>query len=255
MRHSDSDRELMIEMGVAINVGNRGIVLASFGRHDEALECYREAEEINRRLGNRFWVAMLLGNRGIIHGDRGENDQALACYSETIAIHQELGNGSEAARIYGNQGLVLRRIGRLKEAAESLSIAERVHRETDYNVPLAFWLAGRAMVRLSEVSRSRSPSESVELLKDALAAATECKKLRDAMGVQRTGAYVQTLAIIARCHQLLADTNAGRDGQAGEAIEMAEQASALAKELEIEPDAPDPDIREALGWVQEILGQ
>ncbi len=82
----------------------RGLVLARFGRGEEALAAYDKALAIDRD------DAIAHNNRGFILEKLGRDEEALAAYDKALAIDPNY------AKAHNNRGVVLERLGRDEEA-------------------------------------------------------------------------------------------------------------------------------------------
>jgi serine/threonine protein kinase/tetratricopeptide (TPR) repeat protein len=244
------NRELGNRLWVANNVGNRGSVHAKRGEYDAALVCCAEAEDINRELGRRSGVASEIGNRGQVHYYRGEYDAALACFAEAEAIYRELGHHHGVSSEVDNRGFVHLRRGECDAALACFAEAEAMDRE----------LGDRAGVAISVGNRGEC-LRRMGRQNEALAALEESRELRAAMMLPETDGFFEMLATLAKVHQELARDEGAPQGRqsaaaetshAAKALELARQAAALAEELGITADHPNPDVREAFAWVTEI---
>src|SRR5205823_7930523 len=67
-----------------------GFVYGKLGRHQEALESYREALAISRELRDRPGEGTVLNNIGMIYDVQGERRQALDFYLRSIAVKESV---------------------------------------------------------------------------------------------------------------------------------------------------------------------
>ena len=142
--------------------GNQAVILADWGRLEEALELHRKEEAICRELGDRLGLAMTFGNRAriLLLGDRLE--EALELLKEVAAIATERGDKNLLAKTYGNQANVLYAWGRLEEALKLLKKEETIYREVGNQDGLQSSYYSRALI-LQERGRLE---EALELLKE-----------------------------------------------------------------------------------------
>ncbi|KAL7552281.1 hypothetical protein ACHAWF_015514 [Thalassiosira exigua] len=109
---------------VAGTLKNVGTVLAVQGRHDEAMECFREARRIYElACAAERDVASAISCMGNVHNRRGEFEEALALYGEALDVHRAAARscevGSEPSRLA------------LREVASTLKIVGMVHAKRD----------------------------------------------------------------------------------------------------------------------------
>lgn len=69
---------------------------------DRALEHYRGAIDIRRRLGNRFGVASVLNNLALCSHARGELDEAEALFTESLSLYRAIDDRWSAGSSLGN---------------------------------------------------------------------------------------------------------------------------------------------------------
>jgi len=69
---------------------------------DRAMEHYRVAIEIRRRLGNRFGVASVLNNLALCSQARGELNEAEALFTESLSLYREIDDRWSAGSSLGN---------------------------------------------------------------------------------------------------------------------------------------------------------
>ncbi len=86
------------------------------GQHERAIECFSEALEIEREVGDRASEGLILGNLGLAFHAQGQHAQALACYMQALDLHREVGDRRSEAINLGNLGDAQFRFGRLAEA-------------------------------------------------------------------------------------------------------------------------------------------
>jgi predicted ATPase len=242
-------RELGDRAGMADTYNIRGLVHTDRDEYDAALACFVEEEAVHRDLGNRVAMGVSVGNRAVIHTYLGEHDAALACYSEAEAISRELGDRSALARNIGNRGNIHLSRGEGNVALACFFEAEMINRALGYHTGLEVNVGNRARCL-----------RQIGMWSAALAAFEEWLALEKLIATGNANNVV-FLGTFARTHQELAEAESAksslspdaRDKHSAQARALARQARDLAANLKITLDNPRADIREAMGWVNEIL--
>ena len=126
------DRALAIQPGHAEILNNRGNALRSLGRLDEALASYDHVLKVNPD------HADALNNRGLTLRGLQRFEEALASYARSLAIRPQF------APVYNNNGGVLYELKRFEEALVSYDRALAIH--PDY--PEALFNRGLVLQRL-----------------------------------------------------------------------------------------------------------
>lgn len=170
-----------------------GMALVAVGRSwssqepDRALGIYREALEINRRLGDRQQEASLLQNVGAIHARRGETDAARESYERARAIWRELGARDDLALTLRALGDLYQRMGQPETGLDLLSRAVDLFAAEDDKA---------ATLRLLADAQARAGK-----VKEALASASRVLEIQRRLG----NPWEQATALnsIGCCHLLL----------------------------------------------------
>lgn len=147
---------------------NQGTILLNLGRHDKALNSFKEALVLFEALPDlKKYKAMCLGNLGNALLALGRHDEAVAALEKALALLEALPGMEEyRAMCLGSSGDALRALGRQVEALECFAVA------ADLYAPLRGKERDRASCLHSEgclLGDLRRPMEAVELLKAALA--------------------------------------------------------------------------------------
>ncbi|MEO0541096.1 MAG: CHAT domain-containing protein [Cyanobacteria bacterium P01_A01_bin.105] len=116
---------------VSIALGNRGMVQALRGNHDQALSLYDQAidiweqdqQQVARSVSR---LSRWLNEVAYVQLARNELPQALSTFEEALAIAHELGTADEKIDIYSGIGLVQAKQSEVNPAWESHSRALRV---------------------------------------------------------------------------------------------------------------------------------
>jgi tetratricopeptide (TPR) repeat protein len=137
----------------------RGAILESHGRHDEALASYRSALPELRRADDHLWVQRVLLNRGVLYGYRGEFATAVRDLREAEWLCEQLGLGLSAGFVQENLGWIDTLRGEVPAALGHLDAAEQRFRELGSR--LGFILRDRSELLLSVnlLSEARQTAE------------------------------------------------------------------------------------------------
>jgi hypothetical protein len=92
-------------------------------RHDEAVECHRQALELLQALGDRRGVALTQSNLALALSHAGDDQWAIGLFEEAAAALGELGDEEHEAQIMANLGVTHRRHGRREEGDNVLELA------------------------------------------------------------------------------------------------------------------------------------
>jgi tetratricopeptide (TPR) repeat protein len=142
---------------------NLGTALRRLQRLDEATECYREAIEVLRGLGDFVHAALARNNLGNLHLDRGEPAEALACFQAAEPPFRAAGDQLRLALVYSNQGVALHALGDLRGAERALGAGVERWRILGHKAGLAEALCDLAQV-LAAAGRT---TDALVMLQDA----------------------------------------------------------------------------------------
>ena len=129
-------------------LGQRALLYERSGRTAEALECYRQALPLARRLGDRSDEARLYHNRGLLHAACGRLTEAEADTIRAVRLRTELGQDRDAASSYWNLGEIAAQRGDVPTALRLWEESEATYRKNDAPVPPGF-LINRGELQLS----------------------------------------------------------------------------------------------------------
>jgi CHAT domain-containing protein/Tfp pilus assembly protein PilF len=135
------------------------------GDLDGAIDEYRRALELRRRLGDRFEEAAISINLGHELHLRGRYDQAAALFDRALALWQPGDGPGQRARILLNRGHLHRDLGESDQARERFSEALALFRQAKDRTHEAAALNALGLVALD----SRRPEAALEPLRTALA--------------------------------------------------------------------------------------
>ena len=83
-----------------ISYGNQALILADWGRLEEALELHKKQEAICLELGNKDGLGASYGNQALILKAWGRLEEAMTLHKKKEAICLELGNKSSLGYCY-----------------------------------------------------------------------------------------------------------------------------------------------------------
>jgi tetratricopeptide (TPR) repeat protein len=133
----DHFRRVEDPLNLQAALNNLGISLDQRGESEAALELFREAEAICRRLGFGYWLAQSLGNQALVLRARGALDEALALHHEQERLSRAEDHATGiAAALSGRAGVLLER-GAAAEALLLLEEEERINRDIGDQIGVA----------------------------------------------------------------------------------------------------------------------
>lgn len=92
--------------GLAVALGNIGIIYRRKGELDKALDYFEQIMKIHRDMKDREGEAKDLGNIGVIYRDKGEPDKALEHLEQALKIFEEIGAKIEIQKTKQNIQLI-----------------------------------------------------------------------------------------------------------------------------------------------------
>ena len=144
---------------------------------DQAMEHYRLAIEIRRRLGNRYGVASVLNNLALCSHARGELDEAEALFTESLSLYRDIDDRWSAGSSLGNLASLALTCGDAQRARDLYQASLDIRRELGdlRGVGLALNGLGQVALQLHDPVTSRTRfADALEVLielHDYLAAA------------------------------------------------------------------------------------
>jgi len=109
----------------------KGLVLESMLRSDEAVDAYKESLDIDREIGDRGAEAATLHQIGKVYRDTNRFQEALEYYHESLAIKREMGNRAAEAATLHQIGTVYQLTNQLEEALEYYNESLKASREVE----------------------------------------------------------------------------------------------------------------------------
>jgi len=107
----------------SLALSNLGIAAHNFGHNDEARELWQQAVTIDREIGFKEGEAFNLFNLGELACEAEEFEAALSWFEQSLKLFREQSNFVQTIMALAGTGKVLAMLGRLEEAAASLTEA------------------------------------------------------------------------------------------------------------------------------------
>ena len=154
---------------------NIGVLYACQARLETALQAYKEALPIFRRLGDKRGCADLLVNIGHIHAHRGNWVEGRQGYESALKIYRHLGSSLGRANVIGSLGNMYAHQDLLDEAVKHYLIALKIHERIDNSI-------GRANV-LTNIGNMHFREERLDEARRSYEATLELhRELADPLG-------------------------------------------------------------------------
>jgi len=99
-------REINDEKGIALSLGNIGMINAIQGENEVAIDFYRQSLSLFEKLGERKKVAATLNNMANLHKELGDYALAINIYFQSLRIKEELGEVRGIVNTLINIGIV-----------------------------------------------------------------------------------------------------------------------------------------------------
>lgn len=239
------------ESGLGLFLNTLASIYQKEGKLSSALEMFREAERINRDLGQLERTAGSIGNRGEILAEMGKLNEAMACYKEQQQICEEIGDTVGLAASIDLQGNLLWDRGEPGQALVCFQKSAKIYRDSRLMDRLAAALGQQAQAYCmqSDFEQALEASEESEQLfrdlRDQYGLATAIGN--HAIILTEKGDLVKALPLLEEARQLLQQLNHVEDvarmlmvetlvyqnlNQADRALDCANEALAVQYELE-----------------------
>ena len=116
---------------LAAALRQKGLVLQSMMRFDEAVDAYRRSLDIDRAVEDRGAEAETLHQIGKVYRDTNRFGEALEYYNASLAIKREIGNRAGEAATLHQIGTVYQLTDRFEEAMEYYNKSLKIVREIE----------------------------------------------------------------------------------------------------------------------------
>ncbi len=170
------NRRLDQKVGIAANLTNVGHLELAIGNLDQALTTYSEALDLRREISDREGIGYSLLDLGNVYLDMGRADEALQSYRDSLVIQRDLGNELDEALCLNNIAAVYMERGDYGDALTNLEQALRIYEE--YDIPEEL---GLALYNLGETTTNLGQFD--EALDYYLGALDQWRVLDDDLGV------------------------------------------------------------------------
>lgn len=205
-----------------------GLTWSDLGETRKAIECYTQALDLTRQVGDRRGEGIVLGNLGSSWFDLGEARKAIEVYEQALAIAWEIGDKSREGIHLGNLGNVWSSLSEMRKAIEYYEKALGSVRETG-SESSAGPVDGENIARLGR--KQQSTPDQLGALDLAWSALGEARKfVRSELGrkaiVTQIGDWRSENTWVANLDNLRKDR-----GETRKAIRYSEQALAIARQI------------------------
>jgi tetratricopeptide (TPR) repeat protein len=138
--------------GLARAIGLLGSIHAQLGRHEQSMDCYRQALDLHRRAGYVVGQILMLYNLGCVEQRLGRHDAAERHYQQGLALAGEIGDDRSAGLAYVGLADVAAHQGRHRESAHYGRQAVERHRAVGDHAGATWALiyVGNANVQLGD---------------------------------------------------------------------------------------------------------
>lgn len=160
------------------------VAFSDSGRPEAAIDCLREALDIDRETGNRRSEAVNLTNLGYAYIVREDYESAIEALTEAMVAGEQTGHLVVAASAANNVGFALKALGRLAESVPYLRRALEIARANDMRQA-----EGNTLTELAEVELALGDVEAaVDLGQQAVAVNREVgNRLEEANALRALG--------------------------------------------------------------------
>tara|TARA_B110000495_G_scaffold17994_1_gene12725 strand:+ start:365 stop:2755 length:2391 start_codon:yes stop_codon:yes gene_type:complete len=112
-------RKLGAEDMIGISLNNIGSVYSSWGQYDKAMKNYKQALTIARGLGAEYSISTYLNSIGSVHSYQGQLDKAIENYKQALTLARKLEVEDKISIYLNNIGAVYWKLGQYDKAIEN----------------------------------------------------------------------------------------------------------------------------------------
>ena len=145
----------------------RGFGLRVRGQVRPAIDAYRRAAVLWRRVDVPICLAWTLNNLGFVESEEGNFAAGQALVEESLAIRRKLGARALIGLSYSTLARVLTLAGDYRSAATSAERALRLFQAVEYRLGQGLALRNLAEALRRSVTRDDDPAERVQILREA----------------------------------------------------------------------------------------
>jgi len=160
----------------------RGFGLRARGQIRPAIDAYRRAAVLWRRVDVPICLAWTLNNLGFVESEEGNFAAGQALVEESLAIRRKLGARALIGLSYSTLARVLTLAGDYRSAATSAERALRLFQAVEYRLGQGLALRNLAEALRRSVTRDDDPAKRVQILYEAYACAHAAYERFAAMG-------------------------------------------------------------------------
>ncbi|MCB9136216.1 MAG: tetratricopeptide repeat protein [Anaerolineales bacterium] len=120
------DRKIKNRRGEGADLGNLGVVYSFLGKSREAAIYHARALEINQEINDSRGEGAELTSLGLVHVELGETVKAIEYYERALTIAIQIGDRRNESQILGNLGLAYAVLGKLSNAIEYYKQAQTI---------------------------------------------------------------------------------------------------------------------------------
>ncbi len=124
-------RETNDKMMLSAALKQKGLVLQSMLRSDDAVDAYKKSLDIDREIGDQAAEATTLHQIGKVYRDTNRFREALEYYNESLEIKREIGNRAGEAATLHQIGTVYQLTNQFEEALEYYNESLKASREME----------------------------------------------------------------------------------------------------------------------------
>lgn len=160
----------------------RGFSLRARGQTRPAIEAYRRAAALWRRVDIPICLAWTLNNLGFVEVEEGNSANGLALIGEALEIRKQLGDRALTGLSHATRALALVYAGEYTEAKENAERALRLFQAVEYRLGMGLALRNLAEALRRSVRKGDDPKDRMAVLREARRYAQEAYRLFEDIG-------------------------------------------------------------------------
>lgn len=167
---------------LALMYHTRGFSLRARGQTRPAIEAYRRAAALWRRVDIPICLAWTLNNLGFVEVEEGNSANGLALIGEALEIRKQLGDRALTGLSHATHALALVYAGKYTEAKENAERALRLLQAVEYRLGVGLALRNLAEALRRSVRKGDDPKDRMAVLREARRYAQEAYRLFEDIG-------------------------------------------------------------------------
>ena len=156
----DHDKKSISEVCVSL-----GLCYYKLDKYEDAIKWFREAEILQKEIGDREAEASSLNNIGLSYKKLGNFEKAIEYYEQTVIIDEESGNVAESAKTLNNIGMIYRAWGKYDQAIEHFERSLEVKKILNDTAGISTTLNNMGLV----YTEWKKFDQAVQILEESLA--------------------------------------------------------------------------------------